>query len=315
MRRIEKKNEDGGLKNGEKDTTGKIKFWQPAGDWRKRKRENENSTKKKEETPLEKRKNLDSRWTKERLKKHSARKGKEGTIERIDNCTKGENERGDLKCMFFSVGGGVQGAAAPWKDNNRCNHTPKEKQGHFFWRWEGVAYQGNARTGAAALLRRSKTISSGYEKVQPHHGKTRTGATTPLRRSKTISSRDENVQSHHGKARTGATVPLRRSKIIFSGDEKVQPHHGKTIKDVVAPLRRRARSFLEELCHDPNFGQPKIWPVTLGQRFDPKGSSYSMLAVNQNTLDFFFFIHLTRILIIYNIPKLLKTTRLNKYSL
>ena len=247
------KNEDGGLKNGEKDTIGKRKFWQPAGDWRKRKRENENSAKKIEETPLEKRKNLDSRWTKERLKKHSARKGKEGTIERIDNCTKGENERGDLKCMFFSVGGGVQGAAAPWKDNNRCNHTLKEKQGHFFWRWEGVAHQGNARTGAAALLRRSKTISSGYEKVQPHHGKTRTGATTPLRRSKTISSRDENVQSHHGKARTGATVPLRRSKIISSGDEKVQPHHGKTRKDVVAPLRRRARSFLEELHHWEDF--------------------------------------------------------------
>ena len=33
-------------------------------------------------------------------------------------------------------------------------------------------------------------------------------------------------------------------------------------------------------CHDPNFGRPKIWPVTPGQRFDPKGFSYSTLTVN-----------------------------------
>ena len=50
-------------------------------------------------------------------------------------------------------------------------------------------------------------------------------------------------------------------------------------------------------CHDPNFGWPKIWPMTLGQRFDPKGSSYTTLAVNQNTLNFFFLhIHHTRVL-------------------
>ena len=48
-------------------------------------------------------------------------------------------------------------------------------------------------------------------------------------------------------------------------------------------------SVVKGLCHDPNSGQPKIWPVTPGQRLDPKGSSYSMLAVNQNTLDFLFF--------------------------
>ena len=50
--------------------------------------------------------------------------------------------------------------------------------------------------------------------------------------------------------------------------------------------------FLKSICHDPNSGRSKIWPVTPGQRFDPKGSSYSMLAVNQNTLDFFFFFFL-----------------------
>ena len=42
-------------------------------------------------------------------------------------------------------------------------------------------------------------------------------------------------------------------------------------------------------CHDPNFGWPKIWPMTLGQRFDSKGSSYSTLTINQNTLIFFFY--------------------------
>ena len=33
--------------------------------------------------------------------------------------------------------------------------------------------------------------------------------------------------------------------------------------------------------------------MTLGQRFDPKGSSYSTLAVNQNTLIFFFYTYIT----------------------
>ena len=42
------------------------------------------------------------------------------------------------------------------------------------------------------------------------------------------------------------------------------------------------------LCHDPNSEWPKIWPVTLGQKFDLKGSSYSTLAVNQKILKFFF---------------------------
>ena len=46
-------------------------------------------------------------------------------------------------------------------------------------------------------------------------------------------------------------------------------------------------SLGENFCHDPNSGRPKIWPMTPGQRFNPKGSSYSMLAVNQNTLIFF----------------------------
>ena len=31
--------------------------------------------------------------------------------------------------------------------------------------------------------------------------------------------------------------------------------------------------------------------MTLGQRFNPKGFSYSTLAVNQNTLNFFFFFY------------------------
>ena len=40
------------------------------------------------------------------------------------------------------------------------------------------------------------------------------------------------------------------------------------------------RSFGVDICHDPNSGRPKIWPMTSGQRFDPKGSSYSTLAIN-----------------------------------
>ena len=47
-------------------------------------------------------------------------------------------------------------------------------------------------------------------------------------------------------------------------------------------------SSKETLCHDPNSGRPKIWPMTPGQKFDPKGFSYSTLVINQNTLNFFF---------------------------
>ena len=28
----------------------------------------------------------------------------------------------------------------------------------------------------------------------------------------------------------------------------------------------------QKKCHNPNSGQPKIWPMTLSQKFDPKGS-------------------------------------------
>ena len=53
----------------------------------------------------------------------------------------------------------------------------------------------------------------------------------------------------------------------------------------------------EYICHDPNSGWPKIWPMTPGQRFDLKGSSYTTLAVNQNTLKYFFLhIHHIRVL-------------------
>ena len=43
----------------------------------------------------------------------------------------------------------------------------------------------------------------------------------------------------------------------------------------------------ERDCHDQNSGWPKIWPMTPGQRYEPKGFSYSTLAVNQNTLKCF----------------------------
>ena len=60
-------------------------------------------------------------------------------------------------------------------------------------------------------------------------------------------------------------------------------------------LKTQSHSFLT--CHDLNSRWPKIWPMTLGQRFDLKGSPYSTLVVNQNTVKFFFLhIHLTRVL-------------------
>ena len=60
-------------------------------------------------------------------------------------------------------------------------------------------------------------------------------------------------------------------------------------------LKTQSHSFLT--CHDLNSRWPKIWPMTLGQRFDLKGSPYSTLVVNQNTVKFFFLhIHHTRVL-------------------
>ena len=38
-------------------------------------------------------------------------------------------------------------------------------------------------------------------------------------------------------------------------------------------FERGERRVLHEYCHDPNSRRLKIWPMTLGQRFDPKGSS------------------------------------------
>ena len=55
------------------------------------------------------------------------------------------------------------------------------------------------------------------------------------------------------------------------------------------------RSFGVDICHDPNSERPKIWPMIPSQRFDPKGSSYSTLAINQNTLIFFFLLHIPQL--------------------
>ena len=62
--------------------------------------------------------------------------------------------------------------------------------------------------------------------------------------------------------------------------------------------------------------RPKTWSMTPGQRFDPKGSSYSMLTVNQNPLNFFYFY--TYVPLEFsptnNIPKhYSKTTKLNNF--